>query len=122
MSDSNQGPRRNILPIMKVPNGSVVNVDRVSNISNSLDRAFGIVDEQLMKIALKSRQAGGVLDDKETKALHGHIKALVELSKEEREREKSNKDAAGLESMTNAELLELAKAQLQTAKDANDKG
>lgn len=112
MSDQ---PRRIIVPVQKTAHGTV-RIDRVNNVSTMLDRALGIIDEQLTKIGLKSRQAGGLLDDKETRALHGHVKALVELSKEEREREKSNKDNEMLQAMTDEELLAHAQEKLQSLK------
>ncbi|MEZ0209214.1 MAG: hypothetical protein ACAH17_03515 [Candidatus Paceibacterota bacterium] len=103
------------MPLQKSADG-IVRIDRVNNVAGMLDRALNIIDEQLTKIALKSRQAGGLLDANETKSLHGHVKALVELSKEEREREKADKTAEQLASLSNDELLELAKAQLESVK------
>jgi hypothetical protein len=117
---NNDKPRRLIVPLQKSSDGATVRVDRVSSISNSIDRAFGIVDEQLMKIGIKSRTSG-MLDEKDVKALHGHIKALVELSKEERERDKSNKDPEDLKDLTHEQLLELAATELGTAKDITKK-
>ncbi len=116
MSDEIRNPRRIIVPMQKTENG-VVRVDRVSNVSGMLDRALTIIDEQLIKLALKSRANSGILDDKETRSLHGHVKALVELSKEEREREKANKDADNLKDMSDAELLELAQEKLTETKE-----
>ena len=118
---TNDKPKRLIVPLQKSSDGATVRIDRVSSISNSIDRAFGIVDEQLMKIGIKSRQAGGLLQPEDVKALHGHIKALVELSKEEREREKSNKDSEELKDLSHEQLLELAQQELGTAKDITKK-
>lgn len=114
---SDEPKRRIIVPVQKV-NGETVRVDRVTNVAGMLDRALTIIDEQLTKIALMSRQnAGGVLDDKHTRALHGHIKALVELSKEEREREKSDKSAEEFKNLSQQELLDLAQKTFGQVKD-----
>lgn len=110
---SDQKPKRIIVPLQKSGDG-VVRVDRVHSVAGMLDRALGIIDEQLLKIGLKSRQM--TLDEKEAKVLQGYVKSLVELSKEEREREKNDKTAEELKDLSDAELLELANQQLQTLK------
>lgn len=113
---NNGNPPRRLIP-QKQTADLVSKVDRVSAVSGMLDRALGIIDEQLIKLGAKSRSNGGMLDEKETRALHGHIKALVDLSKEEREREKSDKTPEDLQNLTDEQLLELANKKLVTAKD-----
>lgn len=117
MSNDNQKPRRLIVPLQRSPDGAVVRIDRVNNVSGMIDRALNIVDEQLTKIALKSRQAGNELDEKEIRKLETLIKSLATLSKEEREREKGGQDAEGLSDLTPEELVKLAETELLKIKD-----
>jgi hypothetical protein len=116
MKMNEQRPRRIIVPLQKSGDG-VVRVDRVNSVSGMLDRALGIIDEQLIKIGLKSRTA--TLDEKEARVLQGYVKSLVELSKEEREREKADKTPDELKEMSDAELLELANSKLAAIKEPN---
>ncbi len=110
--------RKILIPAQKV-NGSIVHIDRVTNVSGMIDRGLGIVDEQLTKLALLSRQAGGAMDEKEIRKLEVLLKSLVNLSKEERERDKSNKDSEALQNLTDAELVKLAQ---ETMGDSSDPG
>lgn len=97
-------------PVPGQPKQSIaVTVSRVSDVSNMLDGALKTLGEQLGRLALKSRSA--TLDEKEAKVLQGYIRSLVELSKEEREREKQEQ-AGDLSSLSHEELLELAKSKL----------
>ncbi len=107
----NYEPKRRIAP-MQQTTGGIVKIDRVHSVTGMLDRALNIIDEQLTKISLKSRAAGPTLEEKDAKILQGYVRSLVELSKEEREREKSNKEIEGLENLTTEELLELGKETL----------
>ena len=75
-----------------------------------LDDALGIIGQQIDMFRVKSGQ-NQRLDEKEARILQGYIKSLVDLSKEEREREKLD-DA--LKNMSDEELLELAKKQLES--------
>lgn len=106
-------PKRLVVSPQRSLDAAIV-VDRVHTVDNMLNRALGIIDEQLTKLGLMSRSA--IFDDKEARVLQGYVKSLVELSKEEREREKSNKDAEALQNMSDAELLELAKTKLTELK------
>lgn len=109
--------KRRIVPAAGTT-GGIVKIDRVNSVTGMLDRALNIIDEQLTKIALKSRAAGPNLDEKDAKILQGYVRSLVELSKEEREREKSNKEIEGLDKLTNEELLDLGKEALLGLKDS----
>lgn len=105
--------RRIVISPQRSLDAAVV-IDRVNTVDGMLNRALGILDEQLTKLGLKSRSA--MFDEKEARVLQGYVKSLVDLSKEEREREKSNKDAEGLKDMSDAELLELAQSKLSELK------
>lgn len=107
-------PWKVIVPLQKSGDG-VVRVDRVKTTAGMLDRALGIIDDQLIKIGLKAHAA--ILDEKEARVLQGYVKSLVELSKEEREREKNDNTADELKKLSDAELLELAQQNLNTLKD-----
>jgi protein subunit release factor A len=87
-------------------------MDRAEGVNSTLNLALGTLSEQLQKLALKSRAA--TFTGEEARVLTHYIKALVELSKEEREREKSDKDLEKLKDMTDAELLELANTHLKS--------
>lgn len=104
-------PWKIIVPLQKSPDGAT-RIDKVHTTAGMLERALGIIDDQLIKISLKSKAA--ILDDKESRVLTGYVDALVKLSKEEREREKDDKTAETLKSMSNEELLQLAEQSLKT--------
>jgi hypothetical protein len=111
MSDQ---PKRLIIRDPRSKNAAGI-VARVSDVSSMLNGALKTLAEQLDKLALKSRAA--TFDEKEARVLQGYIKSLVELSKEDREREKA--DTLGeLANMSNEELLELAKSKLIQAKNS----
>jgi hypothetical protein len=106
MNDNSEGKKR--ILITKKPN-----ISRVSDVSTMLDAALQTLAEQLDKLALKSRIA--TFEEKEARILQGYIKSLVDLSKEERERDKSDQ-LSDLKNLTDEELLELAKTSLLKAK------
>jgi hypothetical protein len=91
-------------------------VTRVSNTASIIESALSIVDEQVEKLRLKSN--GETLEEREIRTLHSLIKSLVDLSKEEREREKHDKDSEGLSNLTNEQLIELAQKKLADTKKA----
>jgi hypothetical protein len=94
VSDS---PKRTI-----IKGGAAHLVSRVTNTSSMLDGALKVLAEQLDHLAVKSRFNN--FDEKEAKILQGYIRSLVELSKEEREREKST----DLSNLTLEQLIEAA--------------
>lgn len=103
---SDHKPRRIIVPLQKSPDGSVTRVDRVHTTAGMLERALGIIDGQLVKLGLKAHAA--ILDEKESRTLQGYVKSLVELSKEEREREKNDKTADELKGLSTVDMIEMA--------------
>lgn len=115
MSD---GPKRIIVPSNR-SHDSIVTVERNAGVENMVARALGIIDEQLTKLGSKSRVGGlgGLLDEKEARMLRGYVQSLVEISKEEREREKNDKTTEDLKALTDEQLLELAQQKLNTVKD-----
>jgi hypothetical protein len=92
-----------------------LNVSKVSDVTKMLDGALNTLAEQLDKLALRSRAS--TFNEKEARVLQGYIKSLVELSKEEREREKADTLGAELSKLSDAELLELAKEKLAESKE-----
>jgi len=91
-----------------------MSVSKVSDVTKMLDGALNTLSEQLDKLALKSRAS--TFDEKEARVLQGYIKSLVELSKEERERDKADTLGAELSKLSDEELLDLAKSKLLEAK------
>ena len=81
------------------------------SVNKMLDHSLSIMGEQIERLRIKSR--GTALDERESKVLLGYIKGLVEISKEEREREKADKGVAQLANMTTEELLQLAHQHLK---------
>ena len=69
-----------------------------------LDEAMAIIGEQVELLRIKSAHKQA-LDETEAKQLMGYIKGLVEINKDERERDKRGE----LGKMSDAELLELLK-------------
>lgn len=90
-------------------------VTKQSSTSGMVDDALSIVDEQLEKIKIRSRHESFEMED--MKILQLLIKSLVDLSKEEREREKSEKDMEDLSKLTHEELLQLASSKLSAARE-----
>lgn len=98
-------------------NGSGVRVvERVHSTTSMISDALAIVDEQLLKLRLRSNSEN--FEESDVKTLHTLIKSLVDLSKEEREREKAEKDLGDLSKLTNEELLDLATKRLSQAKES----
>lgn len=84
-------------------------VSKVSEVSAILDSALQTLSEQIDLLSRKSAQ--GTFSPNDAKMLQGYITSLVALSKEEREREKSDK-LGDLAKLSDDELLELAKQTL----------
>jgi len=83
------------------------NVITLSNVDTLLEDALGLVEQELLKLRIKSNK-GQSLSATEATTLNGYIKSLVNLARETRERDK-HFDASKL---TDAELVELAKQLL----------
>jgi hypothetical protein len=108
MSES-EGPKRRLVVPKPKATGTAVTVSRLSDVSSMLDGALRTLAEQLDKLALRSRVAS--FDEREAKVLQGYIRSLVELSKEERERDKQDQ-LGDLSKLSDTELLELARSKL----------
>lgn len=79
---------------------------------------LNIFQNEIAQIANKSRKgiaAGKSLDGSDARILQGYAKMLVELSKEDRERKKSD-DGAG--SLTNEQLIEAMSVLMEASKNA----
>lgn len=68
---------------------------------NLLDDALSIIGNDLVRYKFKTNK-GHTLDLAEARVIQGHIKALVELSKEDRERSRSE----DLNDLSNEQILE----------------
>jgi ABC-type phosphate transport system auxiliary subunit len=107
MADSPRTPRKY--------KASPISVSRaahtISSGSKMLEDALSIIDQQIERMRIKS---GSVqLDEKEARVLMGYVKSLVEISREEREREKTDKIVKEVESLSTKELLERAAKELK---------
>lgn len=107
MDSDDKKPTRRII--------SSATVVRAASVATSpakmLEDALSIMDNQIERLRVKS--ASMALDEREARTLLGYVKGLVEISKEEREREKSDKVAKELADMSTEELLKLADQKLK---------
>ncbi len=93
-------PKRSILPIK--PNGIVLSVPVVEGI---LGDALRVVEIEITRLHHKLRE-NRPLTSEEARILQGHIRCLVELSKESRERGKREADdLAGMDDNQLADLM-----------------
>ncbi len=73
---------------------------RVPDVESMLGDAMTVIAVEVAKYKSKVNR-GGSLDPKEARVLQGYIKALVDLSKENRERSKED----NLDGVSNADLI-----------------
>jgi hypothetical protein len=92
--------RRIIVPKAKVEQSNIV---LMPNVQSLLSDALMVIQTEVARFSGKARK-GVSLDLREARVLQGYIKALVELSKEAREREKNS----DLGDLSPEELLALA--------------
>lgn len=93
---SDEPKRIKISPIQVVQASS-----EAPSVGKMLDHSLSIMNEQIDRLRIKSRNFA--LDEKETRVLLGYVRGLVEISKEEREREKTDK--ATFANMSTDQLL-----------------
>lgn len=103
--ESGERPRRRIVPIAKAPE-----VSKVSDTARMLESALNTLNEQLDRLSVRS--TASTFDEKDARLLQGYIKSLVELSKEERDRDASDILKAEYSKLSDQELLELARKKL----------
>jgi hypothetical protein len=108
-----QFKRRIIPPKSKIEASNIV---LMPNVQSLLSDALMVIQTEVARFSGKARK-GISLDLREARVLQGYIKALVELSKEAREREKNT----DLSEMTPEELLELANALIEAKKKDQSK-
>jgi hypothetical protein len=90
-----------------------VDVIKVPAVENMLDDALTVIALELAKYK-RNVHVGRSLDLKEARVLQGYVKALVELSKENRERAK-DEDGSELSD------VELMKEMIKSLPDSSDK-
>ena len=107
MSDDSQetAPQRRKITLPIRPKGTVeiTEVTEVPPVDGILAKAISTIANEINKLYVRSHAAN--LSDKEARILQGHIKTLIELSREQRERDKAD----DLSNMSNEELFDLAK-------------
>jgi len=93
------------------PSVAVRAVSTVPSVSNMLEDALSIMGQQIDRMRVKSGQHQS-LDERESRVLQGYVKSLIEISREEREREKTDAQSKNLDKLTTEELVALATAQI----------
>lgn len=96
----------------KVFSGTAVKSQSTESI---IDDAKSIIRDQVMRLKIKSGQ-GFSLESEDAKNLRTYVQSLVEMSKEERELDKSDALKDMLKGLSNEELLELYKKQISAPK------
>ena len=94
--------RKITLPIKK-PSVAISEVVEVPPVDSVMAKLVDTLANEINKLRVRSYTA--FLDDKQARMLQGYVKSLVELSREQRERDKLE----DLSKMTDEELFELAK-------------
>lgn len=107
MSDGST--KKYIRPISKVSE-----ITEVPPVEGILAKTISTIANEITKLHNRSHVAA--LSDREAKVLQGYVKSLVDLSREQRERDKAN----DMSDMSYEELLEFAK-QIISKQEQNDK-
>lgn len=101
-------PARRIVPKLKIDQSNVV---ILAPVDGMLEQALSILQKELIAFSALTRD-GKQLNATQAKVLTGYIKALVDLSRESRERDKSiNADDMSLE-----QLVEWATSEIERKK------
>lgn len=101
MSSDSSEPRRIRLPAQR-PQASISTISLVPDAPTLIDDALSVIATEIVKFKAKVG-TGKSLDLAEARVLQGYIRSLVELCREQRERE----DAMDLASKTDAEIVAL---------------
>lgn len=104
---SEQKPQRRIISQSKVVRATSEPADP----AKMLEDALTIMRDQIERIRVKA--ASTTLDEREARTLLGYVKGLVDISKEEREREKADKVSKEIAEMSTEELVKLAQEKLK---------
>lgn len=96
---STEAPKRKIIPQTTVVRAQ----SEAPNPARMLEDALAIMSAQIERIRVKA--ASTTLDEREARTLLGYVKGLVDIAKEEREREKSDKVHKEIAEMSTEELI-----------------
>lgn len=101
MSDISESKPRKLIPIQSA------DIMEVPPVENILSKAVAIVANEIEKLYRLSERSSKTdpLNDRQGRVLQGHVKTLIELSREMRERDKLE----DLSKMSDDELFALAK-------------
>lgn len=111
---SNDNKKRIILP--PKPESRVKSITEISSISPTetlIHDGISIIADQMAKFKGKTAR-GYDLDAKEARILHGHLDALVKLSREQRERDKGEEESLSGKSIE--DLLKLLQESTEQEK------
>lgn len=100
-------PKRKIIPQATVVRATAEQPDP----ARMLNDALAIMAAQIERIRVKA--ASTTLDEREARTLLGYVKGLVDIAKEEREREKSDKVSKEISELSTEELVKLAQEKLK---------
>ena len=84
------------------------------NLNTIIEGTIAILDEQVEKLRLKSKGANFGAED--AKILQSYIKSVIDLSREEREREAKDEYAKQLAAMTPEQLLQEYESKVKQLK------
>lgn len=115
-----RGPKDKPFKVLAPPKhaGRVVNVKTETDVSDVLNRALGVIKQQVDNIAAKSRLGKeSVLPEHDIKTLRSLVQSLVEVSREDRERTKHDGIEDWIAQLSTEELVKMAQGQL--AQSAN---
>jgi hypothetical protein len=87
--DDTTPPTRRIIVPQKAPQAKASALSIVPDAATLLDDALSVVATEVIKFKRKSMDPMKALDLSEARVLQGYIKSLVELCKEQREREEA---------------------------------
>lgn len=107
--------KRKIVPshLTSLNKAEITEITEVPPVDGILGKTISTIANEVHKLYTRSRTAN--LTDKEARILQGYIKSLVELSKEQREREKAD----DLANMSDEDLFALAK-QIISKRESSD--
>jgi formate dehydrogenase maturation protein FdhE len=104
------------MPKRPIASQVVRSMKPIPSVAGMLSDALSIMSQQIDRLKVKSGHQQQALDERESRILQGYVKSLIDIAKEDREREKTDKSIKALENMSTEELLEMAKSELSSPK------
>ena len=111
MSNYDKPQRKRYIPPSNGQIGRTITITKDVAVSDVIASALSIIKVQVDTLASRSNM-GGTLNTDEVKNLRTYVQSLVELSREDRERDKQDGVAEFLKNMKLEDLVKLAQGQL----------